>query len=262
MCIRDSLPDEAVPAGDLEGDPRHLPRLPWRLEGPVDPAHLQHEDPVRAHLNGPAHRDGVHDPAVEVVLAVHAGRRQQAGYGRTRHHGWYDRALREPVLGGPFDAGGAALELNGELGEGQVAEVLFEAVTQWLGRVQVRPRPDGARHLVPRSLAVDLVALADRAPHVQQSVDDRGGGVARDYEAVDGAYGGAEDEVRFQVALEERPEHADLDRPEQSATAEHERGPVCHAQPFTRGRSRARSHLWKLRARRAPSRSPAARPRS
>ena len=48
--------------------------------------------------------------------------------------------------------------------------------------------------------------------------------VAGHHQAVEGADRRAEDEVGHDVVLEERAEHADLDRPQQPAPAEHEGG--------------------------------------
>ena len=50
-----------------------------------------------------------------------------------------------------------------------------------------------------------------------------GVGVARDHRAVERADAGAEHQVGGDAALEERPQHPDLDRTEDAAAAEHER---------------------------------------
>ena len=111
-----------------------------------------------------------------------------------------------------------------ELGEGEVAELLLEPVAQRLRGVQVGARAHGAGDLAPGAVAVDLVALAHRAPQVEQPVDDRRGRVAGDHQPVQRAHRGAQDEVGPDAALEQRAEHADLDGPEQPATAEDEGG--------------------------------------
>ena len=141
-CVgqRGHLPVEPVPAGDLEGDPGDLPGPARRAQRPVDAADLEHEDPVGAALDRPADRDRVHDAAVEVVLAVDLGRAQQPGDGGRRHHRVDDPALGEPVLGGPLDAGRAALERHRELGEGEARRAPGPA-----GRAAAWPSAGGCR---------------------------------------------------------------------------------------------------------------------
>ncbi len=78
---------ESVPAGDLEGDQADLPRAPRNLKWPLDPADVQDVDRRGAERDGAPYRDGVHKPAVEVVLAVDRDRRQQAGNRARGEHG-------------------------------------------------------------------------------------------------------------------------------------------------------------------------------
>ena len=84
-----------------------------------------------------------------------------------------------------------------------------------------------------------------RCPQLGEPLDDGERRVAGDQRAVEGADAGAEDEVGGDAALEERPQHADLDRAEDAAAAEHERGGHRVDRPQCRTR-RARG------ARRAP----------
>ena len=113
---------------------------------PVDPAHLQHEDPVRAELHGAGERDRVHDAPVEVVLATDARGRQQPRHGRARDDGVDERAGVEPVLGGPLDAGRADLEPDREVLDEGVAELLARAAAAaaWRSRCGCRSTPPGA----------------------------------------------------------------------------------------------------------------------
>ena len=216
------LPVEPVPPGDLEGHPGHLPRPAGHRQRLVHPADLEHEDPVGAAGHRPADRDRVHDAAVEVVLPVDLRRAQQPGDRGRGDHRVDHPAAGEPVLGGPLDAGRAALERHRELLEGQVAELLGEPVPQRLGRVQVGAGPDGPGDLAERAVAVHL-AVAHRAlPQADQPVDHAGAGVGGHQGAVQRADRGAQDQVRADAGLEERPEHADLDRAEQAATAQDE----------------------------------------
>ena len=122
--------------------------------------------------------------------------------------------------------GGADLELHRQLREGDVAELVGEAPHQRLGGVEVgaagHRAADGAQRL-----GAEQVATAGRRgapPEVEQPVDDGGLGVLGDQRAVHRADAGAEHQVGPHAALEQRPEHADLDRPEHTAPAEDERG--------------------------------------
>ena len=75
---------------------------------------------------------------------------------------------------------------------------------------------------VTQRLAVDGVRLG-RRPRVQQRVDDGGRRVGGDEGAVDRADRGAGDDVGADAGLEQRLDHADLDRAADAAAAEHER---------------------------------------
>jgi hypothetical protein len=64
-----------VPAGDLEGNSGHLPGPPRRTQRLLNAPHLQHEHPPGAELDGPAQRDTVDQPAVEIVAVLDHNRR-------------------------------------------------------------------------------------------------------------------------------------------------------------------------------------------
>ena len=215
---------EAVPAGDLEGDPGDLPRPLRHGERPVDPADLEHEDPGGAELHRTPERDRVHDAAVQVVLVADLRRRQQPGDGGARDDGVDDRAGVEPVLGGPLDARGAHLEPDRQLLEGEVAELVDQRLLERRRGPEVGARRDGPTYGAQRAVAVHLGAGRGAAPQLDQLGDDRGVRVAGDHGAVERADAGAEHQVGDDVALEERPQHADLDRAEDAAAAEHEGG--------------------------------------
>src|SRR3954466_12740786 len=97
---------ESVPAGDLEGDERDLPRPGWRAQRTVDPPNVQHVDRVGAESYRPTDGDAVHQASVEVVLALQFDRRQQPGYGGGGEHGLDQGAVGEPAFSGSLDAGG------------------------------------------------------------------------------------------------------------------------------------------------------------
>ena len=70
---------EPVPAGDLEGHQAHLPGAARHGQRALDPPDVQDVDRAGAQGNGPADRNGIDQPAVEVVLAVHFHRGSSPG---------------------------------------------------------------------------------------------------------------------------------------------------------------------------------------
>jgi hypothetical protein len=84
---------------------------------------------------------------------------EQTGDGGGGHHGRHHRSGREPVLRGAFDAGGTALELHGEVGEGRLAELGLQPLAQRSRRVQVGAGAHGPAQLLPGAVGVHLVAL-------------------------------------------------------------------------------------------------------
>ena len=122
---------EPVPAGDLERDDRHLPRIARRVEGLLDAPDLQDEHPPGAELDGPPERDAV----ARGRRRGSAGRRsatggQQAGHRGGGEDGVDDRPAVEPVLGGVLDPGGAALERHRQVVDPLVTELRGERATQ------------------------------------------------------------------------------------------------------------------------------------
>ena len=196
------------------------------LSGRSIAADLEHEDPGRAELDGPADRDRVHDAAVEVVLVADPGRRQQPGYGGARDDRVDHRAGVEPVLGGPLDAGRADLEPDRQLLEGDVAELLAQPLLAAAWRSRCGCRWSTARRTV----------RSGRSPYTSRllSLAPRHSSVSRSITASDGSRATIAPlsaptlvpSTRSGViaALEERPQHADLDRAEDAPAAEHERG--------------------------------------
>ena len=78
-------------------------------------------------------------------------------------------------------------------------------------------------------VAVDLAAAGDVEPQLGQPVDDGEVRVAGDQRAVERPDAGAEHQVGRDAALQERPQHPDLDRAEDAPAPEHERGGHGHA---------------------------------
>ena len=218
------LAGEPVPARDLERHAGDLPRPPGHGERTVDAADLEDVDHVGAEGDGAAERDRVDDATVEVVLVADLGRRQQPGHGGAGHDRGHDRAGDEPVLGGPFDAGGAHLEGDGQVLEAHVAELLDQPLAHRRGRVDVRARGDGSPDRAQRTVAEHLAAGGDGLPQVGEPLDDGRRRVASHHRAVEGADGGAQHQVGRDAALEQGLQHAHLDRAQHPAAAEHERG--------------------------------------
>ena len=222
------LADEPVPPGDLE---RHPGDLPWPLrrgQRPVDPADLEHEDPGRTELRRPADRDGVHDPAVEVVLVAHLGRRQQTRYGGTRDDRRHEWSGREPVLRGTLYRRCTHLELDRQLLEGEVTELLLEPVSHRLVGEDVGAGGDGSSYVLQRLRRIHLARLPGGRPQPDQPFDDREARIPGDHRPVERTDAGAEHQVWSDVAFEQGLQHAHLDRSEHAATAQHERG-LLHA---------------------------------
>ena len=136
----------------------------------VDPADLQHEDPVRARLDRAGDRDGVDDPAVEVVLAVHHRGAQQARHRGAGDHRVHHPAGREPVLRGPLDARGHALEGHRQVLDPPVAELLLEQVAQRLVGVHVGAGAGQVAYAAQRSSRVH-VAVGEPLPDLGQRLD-------------------------------------------------------------------------------------------
>ena len=101
----------------------------------------------------------------------------------------------------------------------------LQPVLQRLGREDVGAGGDRPAHRAQRPVAVHLPAvLAGAAPQLGEPLDHGERRVPGDQGAVERADAGAEDEVGGDAALEERAQHADLDRAEGAPAAEDERG--------------------------------------
>ena len=133
----------------------------------------------------------------------------------------------EPVGVRRLDAGGDALERDGELREVALRQGPFEEPSQRLDRVDAGPGAGQVAEPGDEGAAEDA-ALVDVGPHRPQVLDPGGPRVRRDRDAVDGADRGADDQVRHDRRLDERPQHADLGRAQLAAPAEHERHTVAH----------------------------------
>jgi hypothetical protein len=212
---------EAVPAGDLEGDQADLPRPPGNLKWPFDPAHVQHVDGRGAERDRAPHRDRVHKPAVEIVLAVDGDRRQQARNRAGGKHGRYQRPAAEPARGRRLDARRDALERHGQVGKLADRQRLGQHPPERLDRMQVRPRarqPDRSLEDVLGERLAQHLAAPELAELIGRPLR-----VGRDENPVDGADRGSEDQVRLDPGLVKRQQHADLEGAEYPAATEHER---------------------------------------
>src|SRR5262249_18460715 len=109
------LADEAMPAADLERDQAHVSQTSRHLERLVDPARMEDVDLAGAELDRAVDRDAVDDASVNEVLAADLDGRQQPRDGGRGEDRVDERPAREPVLRGPLDRGGDALERNLEL---------------------------------------------------------------------------------------------------------------------------------------------------
>ena len=218
---------EPVPAGDLEGDQAHLPRAARHGQRTVDPAYLQDVDGAGAQGDGPPDRDRIDQAAVEVVLAIDGNRRQQPGHRTRGQHGRHDRPAAEPARAGVLDAGRDALEGQFEVGEVAHWQHVPEHPAQRLDRMQVRARARQPGRAAPQGLAERLLQ-GGALPQLVQLLR-RARRVGGHEGAVDRAPRRAHDHVGPDAGLRQRPEHADLMRPEQAAAAEHERRLHPHA---------------------------------
>jgi hypothetical protein len=223
---------EPVPAGDLERDQADLPRAPGDLERPLDPADVQHVDGRGAEHHSAPHRDGVHEPAVEVVLAVNSDRRQQAGDRAGGKHGRHQRPAAEPARCRRLDARRDAVERHGQLGELGDRQRLGQHPPERLDRMQVRSgagQPDGTlEDVLGEGLAEHLAA-----PELAELV----GGPFRiggDEHPVDRPDRGSDDQVRLDPGLVKRQQHADLIGAEDATAAEHESRPHLRLDPLAR----------------------------
>ena len=208
---------EPVPAGDLERDQPHLPGPARHGQRAFDPPHLQDVDGAGAQGDGPADRNGIDQPAVEIVLAVHLHRREQPGHRAGGQYGGHDRPGGEPAGAGPLDAGRDALEGQLEIGELLPGQGALQHAPQWLDGMQVgaglgqpgQPSPDALAERL-----AEVVAL----PQVGQP-RGRSRGVRRHERTVDGADRGSYHQVGPDAGLGQGAEHADLVRAEDPAAA-------------------------------------------
>ena len=145
---------EPVPAGDLERHQAHLPGPARHGQRAFDPAHVQDVDCAGAQRDGPADRDGVDQPAVEIVLAVHLHRREQPRHRAGGQYGGHDRPGGEPAGAGPLDAGRDAVE--GQLEIGEVLPGRAPSSMRCSGSMECRWVPDRAsRASRPQTLSLN-----------------------------------------------------------------------------------------------------------
>jgi hypothetical protein len=210
-----------VPAGDLERDQADLPQPLRRGQRALDPAHLQHVDAAAPERDRPSHRDRMHQPAVEVVLAVHLDRRQQPRHRARGQHGRRQWAAGEPARAGPLDAGRHAVERQPEFGERAHRQPALQHRPQRPERVQVGAGP-GQRGGPAQQVPAERLLQAGPLPEPGQPLRGRGrvGGHER---PVDRPHRGAHDHVRRDASLRQCPQHAHLVRAEHPAATQHER---------------------------------------
>ena len=85
-----------------------------------------------------------------------------------------------------------------------------------------------SRHTCARSESPYTAFASGDVQACMQGVDDGGRRIGGDERAVDRADGGAGDDIGADAGLEERLDHADLDRAANAAAAEHERDGRVH----------------------------------
>ncbi len=131
------------------------------------------------------------------------------------------------MLRGLLDARGHALEAHREVLDATHGKVVLEEPSQREVAVQggARARQGGD---TSQDGAGEDAARGHLAPQLGQVGDTGGVGTGRDRRAVDGADGGADDDVGPHTALEQRAQHADLGGPEEAAATEDEGGPATH----------------------------------
>src|ERR1022692_4027588 len=129
---------ESVPAGNLESDQADLPRAAGWRQRTLDPAGVQDVDTAGAKSDGTPDRDGIDEPAVEVMLAVDLDRRQQPRNGAGGQHSGHDRPAAEPARAGALDTGRDAVKGQLKVGEVVRRQHLGQRAAQWLDRVQMR----------------------------------------------------------------------------------------------------------------------------
>jgi hypothetical protein len=178
---------------------------------------MQDVDGADAQGDGPADRDGIDQPAVEVVLAIHLHGGEQPGHGAGGQHGGHDRPRAEPPGTGPLDAGRDAVEWQLEIGEVLPGQGALQHALQRLDGVQVGAGPGQPGHPPPDALAerlAEVVAL----PQARQPCGPSGG-IRRHECAVDRADRGSHHHVGPDARLGQGAEHADLVRAEDPAAA-------------------------------------------
>ena len=175
---------------------------------------------VGAELDGAGDRDGVHDAAVEVVLVVDLARaaaaRARPRWRRPRRRADRSRtSARRPARCWPRRPGTGP---GGPRSGCRRTPRAAAAAAAWRSRCGCRSTPPAARCAAGgRRRPGEL--RADVEPQLGQPVDDAEVRVARHHRAVERTDAGAEHQVGGDAALEERPQHADLDRAEDAAAA-------------------------------------------
>ena len=252
------LPGEAVPAGDLERDLRDLPRPARRAQRAFDPADLQDEDGLAPRATArPTGTELTIPPSMKCSSPRCTGG-SSPGTADARQDGVDERSRVEPVLGGPLDAGRAALERHRQVVEGGPAELRASAA----GAAAPGSAGGSGGRSGPAAGAASRrrrCAASGDDPELGQAVGDplvRGGGDGR---AVERADRRADDQVGRIPASQQGPGHADLDRAEDAAAAEDE--PDGAGEPFRHGSQRNAATADRRRTRR-PREAGGDRPRS
>jgi hypothetical protein len=129
---------------------------------------VHHVDAPGAQRDRPAHRDRVHDAAVEEVLVTDAHRRQQPRDRARREDGVDERAVGEPALRGGLDARGHAPEGHGEILDALDGQRLGQQAAQRGGVVEMGARPR-ERAEPAQSRAAEHVAALELRPRLRES---------------------------------------------------------------------------------------------
>jgi hypothetical protein len=148
---------------------------------------------------------------------------QHAGDGGAREQGVHERPAREQHLLPGEHVAGHDVQRDRQLLEALLLHMACDQAPQGDARYEVAARAEEAEQARQRLEREDLAA-AQAAPERGQVIDGlQRRSVRGDERGVHGPDRGPDEEVRADVALEQRTEHPDLDRTEAGASREHER---------------------------------------
>src|SRR5438876_100983 len=166
---------------------------------------------------------GVVDHAtVDEQAPVPVDGRQDSRDGSAGQHGIDQRAVREPYFRAGEDVARDDVERNGELLQTVAVGVPADQPPQRTVGDQVLARAEEAEE-AGHWLEREHLAAPDAEPQLSELVNALRGEVAPCEErAVDGADRGADQQVRANAFVDERSEHADLNRAQAGAARKHE----------------------------------------